>query len=59
MKIRTGRIVRVVQQGEHGLKLGTVGRVFVKHIFDDETVYAIGNRQFRANVSERCLEVVS
>ena len=59
MKIRRGRIVRVVQKGEHSLRLGTVGRVFVKHIFDDETLYTIGNRYFRANVSERCLEVVS
>lgn len=59
MKIRRGRLVKVVQQGEHGLRLGTVGRVFVKHVFDDETLYTIGNSQFRANVSERCLKVVS
>lgn len=59
MKIHRGRLVRVVQKGEHGLRLGTVGKVFVKHIFDDETVYTIGNKHFRANVSERHLKVVS
>ena len=59
MSIRRGNLVRVVQRGEHGLKLGTIGRTYIKHDIDGDIFYTIGSKNYRASIPASCLEVIN
>lgn len=58
MKIKRGRLVRVTSEGDHSLKLGTIGMVHSRHEIINETYIRIFSREIAANVPVSCVELI-